>query len=223
MQIYLSKDGNQYGPYDIEQLRYYVEQKNFSISDLACYDGKNWVQVSQVPGLVNTFPQSPPAPPKPVTAKSPKRTKNRKKGNFLSGCLGLIIFGLVLGGFSKMCSTDSSTSLDDNENERNQGSTSSKSSNKEKRWFDYADLHTADLAQWKVAAQKNKIATAADWLAATKWKGHLNSPDDFDRLKVKAVMLSAAVDESAADPDLGYIKAREVGAMIITSVNDLDP
>ena len=91
-----------------------------------------------------------------------------------------------------MCSTDSSTSLDDNENERNQGSTSSKSSNKEKRWFDYADLHTADLAQWKVAAQKNKIATAADWLAATKWKGHLNSPDDFDRLKVKLELLSCS-------------------------------
>lgn len=223
MQIYLSKDGTQYGPYDLEQLRYYVEQRNFSISDLACYDGKNWVKVSQVPGLVNTYPKSPPVSPKPVTAKSKKGTKNRKNGKFLSGCLGLLIFGLVLGGFSNVCSSDSNVSSDVYENERNQVSTSSDSSNKEKKWFNYADLHTADLAQWKVAAQKNRIATAADWLAATKWKGHLNSPDDFDRLKVKAEMLFAAVDESAADPDLGYIKAREVGAMIITSVNDLDP
>jgi hypothetical protein len=51
MQIYISKAGQQYGPYTVEQLRVYVQQGNFTTADLACCDGQNWVKVAEVPGF----------------------------------------------------------------------------------------------------------------------------------------------------------------------------
>jgi len=71
------------------------------------------------------------------------------------------------------------------------------------QWFQGGTLHRATLAQWRAATNANKLATAADWLAATKWKGHLRSPSDFDRIKVKAQMLVNAVNEVASDRDVG--------------------
>lgn len=51
MQVYVSKDGQQFGPYTLEQLGYYVSQGNFTIADHACYDGQNWISVGQIPGF----------------------------------------------------------------------------------------------------------------------------------------------------------------------------
>jgi endonuclease YncB( thermonuclease family) len=53
MQVYLSKGGKQYGPYAIGQLRQYVESGNFSTTDYACHDGKNWITVADVPGIAS--------------------------------------------------------------------------------------------------------------------------------------------------------------------------
>ena len=64
MQIYVSKDGQQYGPYTSDQLREYVQQGNFTINDLACHDGQNWVTIGQVPGFAEaTQPAAMQAPP----------------------------------------------------------------------------------------------------------------------------------------------------------------
>jgi len=66
MQVYVSKDGKQYGPYAVEQLLEYVQQGNFTAEDLACHDGQNWVTIAQVPGFTEaTQPavmQDPPSP-----------------------------------------------------------------------------------------------------------------------------------------------------------------
>ena len=51
MQIYINKDGQQHGPYTVEQLQEYLQQGHFTPQDHACYDGQNWVTVGQVPGL----------------------------------------------------------------------------------------------------------------------------------------------------------------------------
>lgn len=53
MQIYVSKAGQQFGPYTIDELRYHVLSGNCSAGDLACYDGQNWVTVADVPGLAS--------------------------------------------------------------------------------------------------------------------------------------------------------------------------
>ena len=63
MKVYVSKAGQQYGPYTVEQLRVYVQQGNFTTADLACCDGQNWVTVAQVPGLMSGSQQPTPMPP----------------------------------------------------------------------------------------------------------------------------------------------------------------
>ncbi|MCH7974560.1 MAG: hypothetical protein IH949_11885 [Bacteroidetes bacterium] len=100
--------------------------------------------------------------------------------------------------------------------------TSSRSSSS-KQWFQGGNLHNATVAQWKGATYQNKLATAADWLAATKWKGHLKSPADFDKLKVKAQMLVDAVDEVVTVKKTDLLQVTELAAAIVTMSNDLGP
>jgi hypothetical protein len=105
-------------------------------------------------------------------------------------------------------------------------SSTSGSSSSSKQWFQGGNLHNATVAQWKSATYRNKLATAADWLAATKWKGHLNSQGDFDRLKVKAQMLVSAIDKVVAGKEmdqLGSMKVNEISASIVTMSNNLGP
>lgn len=62
MQIYVSSDGQQYGPYSVEQLREYLTQGSFAPSDFACPSGNNeWVTIEQilqtpVPTATSTVP-----------------------------------------------------------------------------------------------------------------------------------------------------------------------
>ena len=60
MKVYVHKDGQQYGPFTVEQLRQYVRQGNFTTGDHACHDGQNWVTIAQVPGFAEaTQPAAP--------------------------------------------------------------------------------------------------------------------------------------------------------------------
>ena len=51
MQIYVNKDGQQHGPYSYEQLAQYVQAGHYTQDDHACYDGQNWVTITEVPGF----------------------------------------------------------------------------------------------------------------------------------------------------------------------------
>ena len=76
MNIYVHKDGTQYGPYTLEQLQEYIQQGSFTLQDLACHDGQNWVPVAQVPGIAPaaTSPAQPAAQPKaPAKASAAKK------------------------------------------------------------------------------------------------------------------------------------------------------
>jgi len=63
MNIFIHRDGTQYGPYTLEQLQQYVQQGSFSLQDLACHDGQNWVSVGQVPGIGQPATSAAPATP----------------------------------------------------------------------------------------------------------------------------------------------------------------
>jgi hypothetical protein len=92
------------------------------------------------------------------------------------------------------------------------------------RWFEGGNLHNANMGEWRIATNQNKLATAADWLTVLTWKGHVTTSGDFDRLKVKAQMLANAVDGAvSADSGLDSMKAKEVAASIIILANDLGP
>lgn len=93
-----------------------------------------------------------------------------------------------------------------------------------KMWFQGGNLHDASVAQWKEATYQNKLATASDWLASGLWKGHLNTPSDFDNIKVKAQMLVEAVDGVVVDNNqIDHWKVNESAAAIIILSNDLGP
>lgn len=104
---------------------------------------------------------------------------------------------------------------------RSPGSVSSAPETKE--WFQGGSLHNSSVADWKAATHQNKLATAGDWLAATTWKGHLASPQDFDRLKLKAEILVKAVDEAVAGQNVDHMEVREIAAALLTMSNDLGP
>lgn len=75
MNIFIHRDGTQYGPYTLEQLQQYVQQGSFSLQDLACYDGQNWVSVGQVPGIGQPATSAAPATPSGPS----KRTRSAEK------------------------------------------------------------------------------------------------------------------------------------------------
>ena len=66
MQIYVSKDNQQYGPYTMKELTGFVDSGNFTTADLACSDGQNWVKISELPGWEKSPSRTavPPPPPK---------------------------------------------------------------------------------------------------------------------------------------------------------------
>ena len=78
MNIYVHKDGTQYGPYTLEQLQQYIQQGSFTLQDQACHDGQNWVTIAQVPGIGSSVanqsqaaaqPQAQSATPQQATSK----------------------------------------------------------------------------------------------------------------------------------------------------------
>ena len=54
MQIHIHKEGKSFGPYPLEQVRQYLKAGSFSGNDLACYDGANWIKLSNVPGVTQS-------------------------------------------------------------------------------------------------------------------------------------------------------------------------
>jgi len=52
MQIYIHRDGLQFGPYSIEQAKGYIASGNLLGTDLAWHEGSaDWVPLGQVPGI----------------------------------------------------------------------------------------------------------------------------------------------------------------------------
>jgi anti-anti-sigma regulatory factor len=52
MQIYISKGGQRYGPYSVEELRQQLESSVFTTGDFAsCDDGRSWIPIRAVPGI----------------------------------------------------------------------------------------------------------------------------------------------------------------------------
>ena len=52
MKIYIAKNRVRHGPYGLSELNAKVARGDFVATDSACFDGKNWVSTSDVPGIV---------------------------------------------------------------------------------------------------------------------------------------------------------------------------
>lgn len=181
--------------------------------------------------------------PQPMVSTSPHsgRVRNRRSNPLSSSvivllCLAALGLPILCCGFGAMLSpsTTKPTAADkpavaerkpstEPEPERTYRPSAERIRASDESWWQGGSLHSATIAEWKAASDRNKLATAADWLSATVWKGHLNSPQDFDRLKVKAESLVAAVDEGTRDVEIPEMKVNEVAAAIMVLANDLRP
>jgi len=58
------------------------------------------------------------------------------------------------------------------------------------KWYNGGNLHKAKIYEWKLATEKNKLATCGDFIAAT------NKDLSMDEIKIKAIELKNCIDES---------------------------
>jgi len=109
VQWYLHKEGEQQGPFPLDELNRMAESGAISPTDLLWTEGMDkWIQAGQVEGL-NLFPPPPPVekpvppPPGPAMAQSGKHTRAqgkpvRKKGKGGIIAVFAVVLLLVLGG-----------------------------------------------------------------------------------------------------------------------------
>ena len=145
MNIYVHKDGTQYGPYTIEQVQQYIQQGAFTFQDQACHDGQNWVLLSQVPGLsqpasvqpVSQQPQAQVAPNarnaqnkfnQATSQAQPTPGKGSNKKLIIWGSVGAVALIVMIGSVIFLFSGDDEESGDqivNNETESEQAEKSS--------------------------------------------------------------------------------------------------
>lgn len=91
------------------------------------------------------------------------------------------------------------------------------------QWYKGGNLHKATVTEWENATPQNRLATTADWLSTTKWKGHLNSPADFQKLKEKSQLLVDALAEASSGNSLDSLTVSELAASLLLISSDFGP
>lgn len=139
--------------------------------------------------------------------------------------LGLIVLAVVMG----VCEVDSPSSTSFTSKTSKVRAQTSKirvqtSKVRTQKWFQGGSLHKSNVAQWKKATYRNKLATCGDFLSIL-WKEHLNTKEDFQKLKVKAHILVGALDMWVSlipDGDDGdYAPIAAMAVIIIRNRDDL--
>lgn len=92
-----------------------------------------------------------------------------------------------------------------------------------REWWQGGTLHQATLATWRTADPEDKLATAADWLAASKWRGHIRTEADLRRVRGVAERLVRGLDLIASRPRAGAEPAAGIAAILIESAADSGP
>ena len=88
MQVFVHIGGKNYGPYSVEQLSSYVKAGNLKEDQPACYDGKNWVRIREVPGFT-VEPTKQEVKPRTTAKTVPKKTKKQGFNKLIVGCLSV--------------------------------------------------------------------------------------------------------------------------------------
>lgn len=82
-----------------------------------------------------------------------------------------------------------------------------------KEWYEGGTLHRATAGEWLSASYQNRLATAADFLAANK------AATNMDEIKVRAISLERCITEAINDPRLHGQKVSEIGAACMILLN----
>ena len=95
MQVFVHIGGKNYGPYSVEQLRSYVKAGNLKEDQPACYDGKNWVRIHEVPDFT-IEPTKQEVKPRTAAKTVPKKTKKQRYKKLVIVCLSVTFTLLVV-------------------------------------------------------------------------------------------------------------------------------
>ena len=88
MQIHVSRDGQQFGPYTLDEVKQYLAAGNLKPTDRAWYDGApDWMSITQVPGVAV-----------PVFAAAHSRMEAMALGAVGVGALALVTGGVTYWG-----------------------------------------------------------------------------------------------------------------------------
>lgn len=90
-------------------------------------------------------------------------------------------------------------------------------------WWKGGTLHNVPLATWRAATDANRLATAADWLSNTTWKGRIRTWEDVARLRVAAARLALAVSAVADRPGTDGRTTAEVAAQVLAMLEGMNP
>jgi hypothetical protein len=77
-------------------------------------------------------------------------------------------------------------------------------------WYEGGTLHRASVNEWRRAEYRNKLATASDWIVATK------NADNLEDAKYRAGELIICVDTTVAGLDIASMNAAEIAAACLT-------
>jgi hypothetical protein len=96
VQIYVHISGKNYGPYTIDQLGEYVSKGSIKSDSQACYDGKNWVTISDIPGFIKVAEKL--KQQSVSTQQKPKKKKKKiRKGRLAVVTICVFLFLLMIG------------------------------------------------------------------------------------------------------------------------------
>lgn len=76
------------------------------------------------------------------------------------------------------------------------------------KWYAGGNLHKANISEWKIATDENKLATCADYVA------NLKKDLSMSELKIKSTEMKNCIDEATRGlPSTNNMKANEIAAM----------
>ncbi len=96
MLIHIQRDGQQFGPYTLEDLNQYLADGSLLPTDLVWYEGaSDWVHMNQVPGVVMPLSGFPSSGKESVSAVSSHSLSGRKK-IMIGASVGVLVAGIGL-------------------------------------------------------------------------------------------------------------------------------
>ncbi|MGE4340174.1 MAG: hypothetical protein AB7E55_30115 [Pigmentiphaga sp.] len=82
-----------------------------------------------------------------------------------------------------------------------------------KEWYEGGTLHETNLATWATASDENKLATSADFAAAT---GKMTS---MKEMAMAATAIAMCIDKVAAEPVAGTQVVYQIAAMCMVQMD----
>jgi Zn-dependent protease len=101
MAIYITRNGQKYGPYSLTEAQEHVRSGNLTMSDLAWHEGlPNWIPLNQIPGFTFVRPAAPVAPVATTTPEALHRSPAQNKSFLQKAGTGIVAIGVLLLKFA---------------------------------------------------------------------------------------------------------------------------